>query len=144
MASAPLSGGQLPIIDVAAGLIFRRGELLITQRRAHDHLGGLWEFPGGKREASESFEECLARELKEELGIVVQVIDLVGTVTHHYPEKSVHLRFFKCRLLEAEPRALACEALAWVRSSQLTQYAFPDADAQLLQKLISTPELWKD
>src|SRR5262245_8839529 len=50
-------------IEVAAGLVFREGKLLITQRRSHDHLGGLWEFPGGKREAGESFESCLIREL---------------------------------------------------------------------------------
>ena len=60
-------------IEVAAGLVFRDGQLLITQRRMQDHLGGLWEFPGGKREVNESFEDCLRRELKEELGIEVKV-----------------------------------------------------------------------
>ena len=55
------------VIDVAAGLVFRGGQLLITQRRPNDHLGGLWEFPGGKVERDETFEHCLIRELREEL-----------------------------------------------------------------------------
>src|SRR5438309_9744832 len=83
-------------IEVAAGLIFRDGKLLITQRRPHDHLGGLWEFPGGKRECNESFQECLARELREELGIHVEVGEIVEEITHVYPEKAVHLKFFGC------------------------------------------------
>src|SRR4029077_11924660 len=77
-----------PPIEVAAGLVFRGGKLLITQRRADSHLGGLWEFPGGKREAAETFEECLARELREELGIEVAVEELVKEITHAYPEKT--------------------------------------------------------
>src|SRR5438105_5551297 len=57
------------VIDVAAGLVFRDGKLLITRRFDDAHLGGLWEFPGGKREPEETFEACLARELREELAI---------------------------------------------------------------------------
>ena len=63
----------MPIVDVAAALVFREGKLLITQRHAEAHLGGLWEFPGGKRELNETFETCLKRELREELGIEVAV-----------------------------------------------------------------------
>jgi 8-oxo-dGTP pyrophosphatase MutT (NUDIX family) len=68
--------GSAPI-EVAAGLVFRQGRLLITQRPACSHLGGLWEFPGGKREAGESLADCLRRELREELGIEVDVGELV-------------------------------------------------------------------
>ena len=60
--------GNRQLIEVSAGLVFRNGQLLITQRHADAHLGGLWEFPGGKREPGETFEECLIRELREELG----------------------------------------------------------------------------
>src|SRR2546423_2979763 len=83
-------------IEVAAGLVFRAGSLLITQRRPQDHLGGLWEFPGGKREPAETFEECLRRELREELGIEVQVQGLLASVQHAYPEKTVLLQFYRC------------------------------------------------
>src|SRR5712692_8874159 len=81
----------MSITEVAAGLVFRDGRLLITQRQAGAHLGGLWEFPGGKREGPESFQACLRRELREELGIEVEVGELVETITHQYPEKTVGL-----------------------------------------------------
>src|SRR5271170_4934622 len=93
-----LTGRNRPI-EVAAGLVFRDGKLLITRRLPEAHLGGLWEFPGGKREAGESFEQCLARELGEELGIEVQVRESVEDLIHHYPERSVHLKFYLCRWL---------------------------------------------
>ncbi len=86
----------MPPIEVAAGLVFRGGKLLLTQRHPEAHLGGLWEFPGGKREPGETFEQCLARELEEELGIEVTVGELIESITHVYPERTVHLRFFRC------------------------------------------------
>ena len=132
----------MPAIDVAAGLVFREGKLLITQRYADAHLGGLWEFPGGKREPNESFQECLARELGEELGIEVVVRDLFETVTHEYPEKTVHLRFFRCEWKQNEPQPLGCVALRWVAAAELENYAFPSADAGLLDKLRAESWLW--
>src|SRR5260370_9284435 len=87
---------SLRAVEVAAGLVFREGKLLITQRHVGAHLGGLWEFPGGKCEPDESFEQCLARELREELGIEVVVGELVESLTHEYPHKIVHLRFYVC------------------------------------------------
>src|SRR5436309_1855800 len=123
------------IIEVSAGLVFRDGKLLITQRHSDVHLGGLWEFPGGKRHDGETFEDCLRRELREELGIEVEVLGLIEEITHHYPEKSVHLKFFRCDWLSVEPQTLGCSAFAWIETSALDQYAFPEADARLLQKL---------
>ncbi|MGA9449861.1 MAG: 8-oxo-dGTP diphosphatase MutT [Verrucomicrobiia bacterium] len=123
------------IIDVAAALIFRDGKVLITRRHAGLHLGGLWEFPGGKREPGESFEQCLFRELREELGVESSVGDLFEEVTHAYPEKTVRLKFFICRLAQGEPQPLGCAAVKWVSQSELDEYAFPAADAKLLEKL---------
>src|SRR5882757_3731983 len=85
-------------VDVSAGLIFRSGKLLIAQRHARAHQGGLWEFPGGKREADETFEQCLVRELDEELGVKISVGALVEDLTHAYPDKTVRLKFFACTL----------------------------------------------
>jgi mutator protein MutT len=140
------SGAPAPnpkVIEVSAGLVFRHGLLLITQRRPQDHLGGLWEFPGGKRHAEESDEDCLRRELMEELGIEVEIKELLDTVTYAYPEQTVCLKFFRCEWKRNEPKALGCHDFAWVGREQLAKYAFPAADAQLLQKLQTTLELWK-
>jgi 8-oxo-dGTP diphosphatase len=128
-------GGKGHPIDVAAGLVFKDGRLLITQRLPDAHLGSLWEFPGGKRETGESFEECLRRELTEELGIEAQVHEAVEELTHHYPERSVHLKFFRCRWLRHEPKAILCSDWAWIGPEQLANYQFPAADARLLEKL---------
>ena len=135
-------GGEIRLVEVAAGVVFRDGRLLITRRRAEDHLGGLWEFPGGKREADETFEQCLARELREELTIEVEVLDCVDTIEHAYPEKTVLLQFLRCRWLAKEPQPLGCPAFAWVTRSQLRQYEFPAADARLLDRLETDDSLW--
>ncbi len=127
---------------MAAGVVFREGRLLITQRRPEAHLGGLWEFPGGKREPGETFEQCLHRELAEELGIEAQVGNLVESLTHHYPERSVHLKFFRCRWLRNEPRPIDCMDLAWIAREELDQYEFPAADVRLLEKLRSQWPEW--
>ena len=132
----------VPAIDVAAALLFRNGKLLIAQRCADAHLGGLWEFPGGKREPNESFEECLARELREELGIEVKVGGLVESITHAYPEKTVHLRFFRCQWVKHEPQALGCDAIKWITREELSGYQFPPADARLLDALAANTGLW--
>jgi 8-oxo-dGTP diphosphatase len=132
------------LVQVAAGLVFRDGKLLITQRCKGTHLAGLWEFPGGKRETNETYEECLRRELREELGIEVEVRELIESISHDYPEKSVHLKFFRCTLVKNEPSPIGCDAVAWVTAAQLIEYAFPEADERLLAKLRSTSGLWTE
>src|SRR5215471_14524364 len=132
----------MEIIDVAAGLVFRRGKLLIAQRKAGAHLAGLWEFPGGKREPDETFEECLRRELREELGIEVIVNELIESLTHAYPEKTVHLKFFRCQWQHNEPQPLGCMAFKWVPASELDAHSFPAADARLLKIVQTRPDLW--
>jgi mutator protein MutT len=133
----------MQVIEVSAGLVFRDGKLLITRRCANTHLGGLWEFPGGKRELNETDEECLRRELREELAIEVQVGELVETVSHDYPEKSVRLKFFRCTLVHGEPTPIGCEAVAWVTSIELSKFSFPDADLRLVETLGNTEQLWR-
>ncbi len=134
----------MKVIEVAAGLVFREGKLLITQRYPEAHLGGLWEFPGGKRHPGESFEECLRRELREELAIEVSVGPLIDKITHAYPEKTVHLQFFRCSWQMHEPQALGCPAFKWITRQQLGEFEFPAADARLLEMLRSNTALWSD
>jgi mutator protein MutT len=123
------------VIEVSAALIFHHGKLLITQRHVDAHLGGLWEFPGGKREPGETFEQCLARELREELGIEVEAGELFEEISHAYAEKTVRLKFFVCKLISGKPRPLDCAAFKWVGKAELADFEFPAADARLLEKL---------
>jgi mutator protein MutT len=129
------------IIDVSAALIFHQGRLLITQRHADSHLGGLWEFPGGKREPGETFEECLVREIREELAMEIKVSELFEEITHAYETKTVHLKFFICGWTGGEPQAIGCAAFKWIPKSELAENEFPAADKQLLEKL-KTVELF--
>jgi 8-oxo-dGTP diphosphatase len=130
-------------IEVAAALVFRDGKLLITQRHADAHLGGLWEFPGGKREPGEPFDVCLKRELREELGIEVAVGELLESLVHHYSDRIVHLQFYRCRWMRNEPQLLDCADFRWVSLPEMGNYEFPAADAQLLQRLRDNPDLWE-
>lgn len=126
--------GAAPI-QVAAALIVREGRYLITQRRADVHLGGLWEFPGGKRESGESLEDCLRRELREELGIEISHPALFRVIRHDYPEKSVELHFFKCVIASGLPCPLGCEDLRWVAPEELDRFPLPPADQPLVEAL---------
>jgi len=132
------------IIHVAAGLVFHKGKLLITQRRLNDHLGGLWEFPGGKLEPGESFDQCLVRELREELGIEVEISEQIEDITHAYAEKTDRLKFLRCRLRAVLARPIHCHALVWISRDDLGRYEFPAADARLLHVLLQNAELWSD
>ena len=133
----------MDVIDVAAGLVFLNAKLLITQRKAQTHLAGLWEFPGGKRERNETFEECLKRELKEEIGIEVLVGELVESLTHAYPEKTVRLNFYRCEWRQGELQPLGCADFKWIGREQLPEFQFPPADARLLERLETDLGLWR-
>src|SRR5579885_2795901 len=91
-------------IQVAVGLLARDGRYLIARRRREAHLGGLWEFPGGKREPGESPEDCLRRELREELGIEITEPVRFRVVSHRYPDKAVELHCFLCSVLAGQAR----------------------------------------
>jgi len=124
-------------IQVAAALIVHEGRYLITRRKAGVHLAGFWEFPGGKREPSETLEDCLRREVREELGIEVTVPEPFRVIRHDYPEKSVELHFFRCSIQAGDPRPLGCEALRWVTPEELPQFPLPPADRPLVEALLS-------
>ncbi|MBI2167829.1 MAG: (deoxy)nucleoside triphosphate pyrophosphohydrolase [Candidatus Omnitrophica bacterium] len=121
--------------DVACAVIRKEGRILITRRRQGSHLGGLWEFPGGKRLGGESLGACLEREIWEELEIRVQPGRFLGRIDHAYPEKKVSLYFYECELLSGTPWPKGSMELAWVRPFQLRQYAFPPADWALVDFL---------
>jgi 8-oxo-dGTP diphosphatase len=119
---------------VVAAVIERAGRILIARRHAGSHLGGLWEFPGGKRQPGETPEAALVREVREELDAAVTVGELLDDVEWTYPEKTVRLLFFRCAL-EGEPRAAEGQEIAWVAPGDLDRYEFPPADEGLVARL---------
>lgn len=132
-----------PRIEVGAGLVFRTGRLLITQRPPGCHLAGFWEFPGGKRELNESFESCIEREIHEELGIRVQARTWLTSVSHTYPTKIVQLEFYICDWLSGEPLALECSDFRWLDREDLGGFIFPEADLAVIELLRSRTDLWE-
>lgn len=128
-------GKPLFFLDVACAVIYEEGKILITRRRKHDYLGGLWEFPGGKRLSSESLGACLKREVFEELGIWIEPVRFLKRYDHRYPDRGVSLYFYECRLVEGRPFPKDCDALCWVRPFELKRYSFPPADQQVIRLL---------
>lgn len=126
-----------PTVEVAAGLIVRDGKILIAQRLNNAHLGGLWEFPGGKRQSNESLEACLQREIMEELGVAVAVYERVVTAEHHDLQCHIRLYFFRCAVLTGDPRPLGCQAFRWVTPMEIAAYPFPPADLPLVRQIAS-------
>jgi mutator protein MutT len=124
----------LPRLVVTAAIVERDGTFLVTRRPRGVHLGGLWEFPGGKCEPGESHPECLRREIQEELGIAIEVNGEVFTVSHAYDDRIVELHFFACDIA-AEPRPLIGQEIRWVPGDGLLELEFPPADAELIELL---------
>jgi 8-oxo-dGTP diphosphatase len=127
----------MPVVEVAAGIIHRDGRYLIARRKPGVHLGGFWEFPGGKRETGESLVECLQRELFEELTIRVDVPIPYRIVRHEYPERTVELHFFCCAIEEGEAAPVDCEEIRWVLPEELARFKFPPADRVIIDALQS-------
>lgn len=123
------------MILVSAGLIFRNNSLLITQRPAGKHGAFKWEFPGGKVEDDEDPRKCLEREIQEELGIKVKAENIIETIHHRYPERSVLLLFYRCQWISGEPQPIECNAIAWSDPAHLTDYDFLEADLDFIRRL---------
>jgi 8-oxo-dGTP diphosphatase len=131
---SPQRGEGERAVEVVAAVIERAGRILIARRHAGSHLGGLWEFPGGKRQPGETPEAALVREVREELDVKVTVGELLDDVEWTYPEKMVRLLFFRCAL-DGEPRAAEGQEIAWVAPADLDRYEFPPADEGLVARL---------
>ncbi len=123
----------MPIRDVAIALITRPTTALITQRRQTDSFPLYWEFPGGTCEAGESLEECVVREMQEELGVAVGVDGRGPEVVHRYPDQTIRLVSFWCRVLTGDPQPLESVACRWVTVEELTDYQFPPASDPLIE-----------
>lgn len=133
-----------PLHVAAAVIRDGAGRVLLAQRPAHLHLGGLWEFPGGKLEPGEDIHRGLAREIKEELGIEVLSHRPLIRVLHYYPEKAVLLDVHLVQKWQGAPRGLEGQALAWVSLAGLEDelrgrtrhWPMPAADIPILKALL--------
>jgi 8-oxo-dGTP diphosphatase len=123
---------------VVAALLERRGHVLLAQRRADQSFPLAWEFPGGKVEPGESLEAALAREIREEIGCVVEVGEVVEIVGHAYPDFDLEMPIYRVSLAAGEPRAIAVAAVAWVPRERLGELAMPPADVPFAQKLAAS------
>ena len=119
---------------VTAAVIERDEQFLVTRRQKGVHLEGCWEFPGGKCDAGESLDACLARELREELDVEASVGEEVFTTTHTYSDRRVELHFLRCEV-QGEPRPQLGQEMRWVGRDELATLEFPPADAELIQLL---------
>ena len=122
-------------IVVAAAVVERDGLFLLTRRLEGTHLAGHWEFPGGKIHDGETLQACLVREIREELDAAIDVGEEILATVHHYPDRSIELRFFRCALL-GEPRPAMGQEMRWVARADLASIQLPPADSELVQRLI--------
>ena len=127
----------LPFQVIGIGVVINAvGEVLIDQRLEEGLLGGMWEFPGGKQEPGEPIEACIARELMEELGIVVSVGEALITLDHAYSHKKLQFVVHLCDWCSGDPKPLASQQVRWVRPEQLKDYPFPAANARIIDALL--------
>jgi A/G-specific adenine glycosylase len=127
---------RLPHYQVTAGVIWHQDALLIARRKEEGLLGGLWEFPGGKLEDGETLQECLERELAEELEIKVEVGERLTEIKHAYTHFRITLHAFNCSYISGPPQALGCAEWRWIQPAQLDEFAFPRADRKVIEILM--------
>ena len=123
-------------IDAAIAIVVRGEKVLVCQRKNDDTFGGFWEFPGGKQEDGETLEQCLCRELQEELAIRARPIAQLTVIEHDYPHVQLRLHPFVCEHEEGEPQHLECQASHWIDPPALRDYRFPPANESLIREVM--------
>ncbi|MBD3298219.1 MAG: NUDIX domain-containing protein [candidate division Zixibacteria bacterium] len=132
----PKPPDQRKTVAVACGIVRRRdGRILIAQRPETGLLPNLWEFPGGKRDGNERLAETCRREIREELGITVNVGERRLIVRHAYSHYTVRLHVFECRYRSGTPKTIGCQRWRWVKPSELQRYAFPKANHAIIEMI---------
>ena len=122
-------------IQVSTAVIFKKGYVYIQKRKENGLMAGLWEFPGGKREFGETEEDCLRREIKEELGINIRIGNKIGTHRHSYTRFRVTLHVFQCQIHSGKLFPTECEEWKWVKPEKLDQFPFPAANVKIIKLL---------
>jgi A/G-specific adenine glycosylase len=125
----------VPSVHAAAAVILEEGAVLIGRRPEGKLLGGLWEFPGGKQEPHETLEECLKREIMEELGVVIEVDRHLGTFDHAYTHFAITVHAFYCRRLSGEPQLYDHTSLKWAAIEDLSNFPMGKVDRLIADTL---------
>jgi len=134
----PMTESRKPVPHKHIGVAVitnEQGNVLIDRRKQEGLLGGLWEFPGGKIEPGESVEDCVKREIMEELGIEIEVGDRLITIDHAYTHFKVTLNVFNCKHLSGEPQPIECDEVKWVTLDEIDEYPFPKANGQIIDAM---------
>lgn len=124
------------MIDVTAAIIQQKKEILAARRKPAGHMGGYWEFPGGKIESGESPEQCLQRELKEELNIQTKIGSFFGESCYDYGTKEIRLLCYYAEYLGGTFSLRDHDAIRWLPVHQLLSLRWAPADIALVEKLI--------
>jgi len=136
---APHDKRQMPPLLVTAAIVRHERKILITRRPEGSRQAGYWEFPGGKLEEGESPEQCLEREILEELGVVSMIGPIFDVVYYCYPWGDILLLAYDCQLRERTIRNLGVAEHRWVLPKHLDRYELLPADAPLVKKLQNLP-----
>jgi 8-oxo-dGTP diphosphatase len=126
------------IREVTAAIIRKNGRILIARRAAGENMAGGWEFPGGKLEAGETPEECLKRELSEELSITAQIGSFFCESIYHYPKGTIRLLAYFAEIVRGEISLSVHDQIAWVSADKLMTYGLLPADVPIAEKLAQT------
>ncbi|WP_421878970.1 (deoxy)nucleoside triphosphate pyrophosphohydrolase [Marinoscillum sp.] len=125
------------MIEVTCAVIIEEGRLLCAQRNEMDKHSLKWELPGGKVEVGESHAECLQRELREELDVVVEVNQQLSVNVHQYEHLSLRLIPFRCSILAGTPKPRVHQQLRWIALDHLLELDWAEADIPIIKRLIT-------
>jgi 8-oxo-dGTP diphosphatase len=126
----------MAVIEVAAAILHNeQGQLLIARRKPEKSQGGLWEFPGGKLEPGEQAEDCLKRELLEEMNIVIEPYERFGVNEHDYESVRIRLIAYRARYVRGTIKLVDHDDYRWVTPDELSEYLFAPADIPFVEKL---------
>lgn len=131
-----LKSQNKPVIPCGIAVIRNGRDFLISQRNQNDTFGSYWEFPGGKKNSNETFEQCVVRETLEELGIQIGVEEKIMEIRKEHNGKVIWLNFFLCSHISGEPKAIDCQKFNWVDVLDLPKFEFPPANEVVIRELI--------
>jgi len=121
------------MIDVTCAIIVKDKKILATRRARGLHLEGLWEFPGGKIESGETAEECIIREIREELNIEIKILESLNSIEHHYPDKSIRLIPFLSEIISGNLLLTNHSELRWLSEEEIDLINWAAADREIIR-----------